>query len=286
MSKLRSKGTIALDIDGTIADATHMISEKMRDYLAELEKRGWKLVFLTGRSFSFAMMSLRQLSFPYFLAVQNGADLFHMPDNKLLSEHYLGIESLSIIEKAYEGGEEDFLIYAGHKLGDFCYFRPDQFSEEMHAYFDLLMKLSPQPWYPVTTYQDLPIASFPLIKAFGPVSKLKKIERNLRELSDMETSIIRDPIDESKSILLITDKDANKGKAACYLMEKCDLSRPLITGGDDLNDLTFLPLGDIIIAMENAPDLVKEKADIIAPAVEKNGMVEGLKQAIEFLQKN
>ncbi|MBI5274275.1 MAG: HAD hydrolase family protein, partial [Chlamydiales bacterium] len=52
------KGIIALDIDGTIANKDHLIPKDVELFLHKLAKEGWILAFLTGRTFSFTIMSI------------------------------------------------------------------------------------------------------------------------------------------------------------------------------------------------------------------------------------
>ncbi|MCB1082363.1 MAG: HAD hydrolase family protein, partial [Chlamydiia bacterium] len=68
-------------------------------------------------------------------------------------------------------------------------------------------------------------------------------------------------------------------------MEKYQLRRPLIVGGDDNNDLPLLKVGDVRIMMEGAPDMLKPYADITAPPSEQMGIIQGLKEGIKRCMK-
>ena len=70
------RGVIALDIDGTITDKDHLISDEVADFFEGLYVNGWTFLFLTGRPLSFAMRTLPKLTFSYYLGVQNGSVLF------------------------------------------------------------------------------------------------------------------------------------------------------------------------------------------------------------------
>ena len=60
-------------------------------------------------------------------------------------------------------------------------------------------------------------------------------------------------------------------------MEKFQLKRPLITGGDDNNDIPLLKAGDVRIAMDGAPDALQNIAHIIAPPADRMGIIQGMK---------
>jgi hydroxymethylpyrimidine pyrophosphatase-like HAD family hydrolase len=150
------QGWIALDIDGTVAIGLNPIPDVTAAYLNKLQVNGWNLVFITGRTFSYASKALKSLEgnhhIPYYLAVQNGADILSMPEGKIIDQRYLDRQAISQVESAYRGEEEDFLIYAGCKGGDFCFYRPKHFSPAYLEYFKTLMQLAPEPWRAVDSY--------------------------------------------------------------------------------------------------------------------------------------
>lgn len=274
------RGTIALDIDGTITDREHQIPDGVATYFENLHKEGWQFVFVTGRPFSFAMMTLPKLTFPYLLAVQNGADLIEMPERKRIDHAYLKIDVVEALAKLYEEEEGDFIVYAGFEHGDLCYYRPSRFSERMKEYLKEVEKLSASPWIALETFEIETQSSFPLIKCIGKEAVLKRFHEKLQTIPDLKTSLIRDPIDPSLHLILITHKEADKGIAAKKFVEKYGLKRPLITGGDDNNDIPLLKVGDVRIAMDGAPEALQNIAHIIAPPSDRMGIIQGLEEAI------
>ena len=80
---MEHKGWIALDIDGTITDATHHAPKEVVDFLHSLVDCGWEIVLITGRTFSFCHFVVRELDFPFYLGIQNGADILLMPKKSL-----------------------------------------------------------------------------------------------------------------------------------------------------------------------------------------------------------
>jgi hydroxymethylpyrimidine pyrophosphatase-like HAD family hydrolase len=276
------KGTIALDIDGTITNREHQIPDGVAIYFENLHKEGWQFVFVTGRPFSFAMMTLPKLTFPYLLAVQNGADLIEMPSRKRIARSYLTIDVVEALDTLYEDEEGDFIVYGGFDHGDLCYYRPDHFSPMMLDYLKEVEKLSASPWVPLKTFQIKEQSTFPLIKCIGKEKMLRKFNEKLRTIPHVKTSIIRDPIDPSLHLILITHEEADKGIAAKKFIEKYNLKRPLITGGDDNNDIPLLKVGDIRIAMDGAPELLQNLAHIIAPPADRMGIITALEEAIDL----
>lgn len=274
-------GWIALDIDGTITDASHHVPSHVASFLQELYEDGWELIFITGRTFSFAHMALRIFGFPYYLALQNGADILHMPSKKLVARYYLSSEILQEIEMSYQGISEDFIIYTGYERGDFCYYRPKKFSKAMLMHLHKIMPLSLEPWKEVDHFNFKEEEAFPLIKCLGVKSEMERLERKLQQIPSIATTLIRDPLDKDQIYLnLVTSAYATKGKALQTAMREAGGSGYVIAAGDDLNDLSMLNVADCKIVMENAPLQMHSVADILAESGQKQGIIASLKEAI------
>jgi len=271
------KGLLAFDIDGTLTHRLEWIDPKIVHYLKKLAADQWQIAFLTGRTFSFAEKIIHKFDFPYLIAVQNGADIIEMPSKKSLKQNYLSAAIIPEIEQAYEGEKEDFIIYSGIEKGDFCYFRPSRFSDKVLKYLKVLESFS-SPWHP-SDFAFEKGSSFPLIKAFGEKEAMEKLHRRLIQQPALEVSLIRDPVDPSLYLNLITDQNASKGHSLHFLKEHFQ-SPVVIAAGDDHNDLKMLQEADVAICIETAPSEVLAVADLIAKPAESLGIIEALEVAV------
>ena len=269
------KGIIALDIDGTTAKKGDPIPDKTLDYLEKLGKSGWKICFITGRPYSYALHAISPIEFDIALAVQNGADILHYPSRKSLHRYYISSKDvMEIVAPFYAGEENHFLVYSGYETGDFCYYDRDHFSPKMQHYLDQLSQVSDSEWEPLKNVQE----EVPLVKCFGDRPFLEKIAQACSEYS---TSIIHDTIDPKKSILLITAQDANKGAALDHLVDLEGVEGMKIVAGDDYNDIPMLQKADKAIVIKSAPEPVKQYAHVIGDLPENCGLVEAIKEVIE-----
>lgn len=274
------KGWITLDIDGTVTDSLYEVPKPVDAYLHSLVDRGWKIAFITGRTYSFASRPLKTLSFPYVLGLQNGADILYMPAKTKLFKTYLSSDILPAVEEACKGLKEDYLIYAGYDKGDFCYYRPDRFSSAFLAYLEVLKELATDPWIGVKTFDLEELKEFPLIKCFGTEQEMQKVSESLSKYPGIKTAVIRDPVKKDVFLNLITSQEATKGRAVWHICRQGE-KLPVIAAGDDRNDIPMLEAADVKIAMENAPQEMLSLADIIAPSASKHGLIQALKQATE-----
>jgi Cof subfamily protein (haloacid dehalogenase superfamily) len=273
------KGWIALDIDGTITDQSHHIYPPVVDCFRKLYEIGWKFIFITGRTYSFGTSALHVLDFPFFLALQNGADILQMPEKKLISRCYLPADLLDTLETLCKKESEDFIVYSGYEKGDFCYYRPHCFSQELLRHLEKIKTLSPEPWQAVESFQFASEERFPLVKCLGSYEKMRAVNQLLEPIDTIAVSLIRDPLDEEIYLNLITDPLATKGNALERIIAKVGQRNTVIAAGDDRNDISMLKRADISIVMGNAPQEMLQGADIIAKPASQMGIIEALKQA-------
>jgi len=276
-------GQIALDIDGTITDATHHAPEEVVHFLHSLEEKGWEITFITGRTFAFASRVVGKFDFPFYLAVQNGADILLMPEKKRVVRHYLDEKALAILQQAYEGEQEDFLIYAGYEQGDFCYFRPERFSVKMRAHLRKIMALSPEPWKEVESFDFKQGLAFPLAKCLGTKESMQRVCKRLQMHPELSATLIRDPLaadEDAVYLILVTGARATKGEALNSVKELTGGGGVTIAAGDDLNDVSMLEVADIKIVMASAPSEMLPMATLVAEHGQQHGIITALNKAI------
>lgn len=278
---MMEKGWIALDIDGTITLDKYSVPREVEDYLRSLQKSGWRIALATGRPYSFASMALTRFDFPYFFLPQNGSAALEMPGKKLIFKHYISPKTLPEVEKAYQGIDSDFLIYAGYEKGDFCYWRPHRMSNEDLRYVEDLRKRQKEEWVAVDQFDPKSIGSFPLIKCFGHIQRMRKIAQRLKESGLFEVATIRDPFETDSHLLLVTDKTVSKGLSLQELFKIKGRGAQVIAAGDDENDISLLQAADIKIAMSHAPESLQESADLIAPPTKEHGIISALQMVLK-----
>lgn len=270
------KGWIALDIDGTITEEMDSIPQEIVIYLEGLEKQGWKILFVTGRTYAFARLVLHLFSMPYYLVLQHGADILLMPEKKLFSRAYLTHSAIDVLETVYVGQKEDFLVYSGYEKGDFCYYRPERFSQKVLNYIEKIKTLSIEPWVEVGAF---PLGDFPLIKCIGEPKQMFAINSVLSVHPNLHITTIKDPISKEFYLSLVTDAKATKGNAIKRVLSAHKEKGRLIAAGDDLNDLSMLQIADVAIAIETGPQELLTIADIVAATPAKFGIITALQKA-------
>jgi hydroxymethylpyrimidine pyrophosphatase-like HAD family hydrolase len=276
-------GWIALDIDGTITDESHHAPPQVVHFLHLLEEKGWELIFLTGRTYSFGYRVVKEFDFPFYLAVQNGADILYMPHKELIARHYLDNAVIPVLEKAYQGENQDFIVYAGYERGDLCYYRPERFSPALIEHLHKIMALSPEPWKSVRSFDFENGVSFPLAKCLGTKEAMQRINALLQVFPGVSATMIRDPLGEGIYLNLVTAEQATKGAALQIIKQVIGDGGPVIAAGDDLNDISMLQNADVKIVMASAPPEMHSMATILAGYGQHHGIIEALTKAIKHV---
>lgn len=274
------KGCICLDIDGTITSDPFHIPLEVVHCLESLYLQGWQILFSTGRPFAFASRLFGSISFPFFLSLQNGADLIKMPEKIKLAQEYLSSEFISRLEGVYQDMEEDFLVYSGWEKGDFCTFRPHRFSLKMLEHLEVVQALSSEPWKSVEEFTFSKEETFPLIKGLGTKEQMEKLSCKLSVFSDIHSTCIYDPLSKNGSYLnLITSAKATKGEVLKKLRALFPEKAFFIAAGDDFNDVSMFKEADKVIVMKTANQELWSFADILAEPAKENGIIEALREA-------
>ena len=275
------KGTIALDIDGTLTDGPHLSSNVIA-YLKSLVDSGWRLVFITGRTFKSGYETLKGLPFTYYFAVQNGAIILEMPNKRILSKKYLDRSIFYEMDLICKDEASDFVVYSGFENNDQCYYRPQNFAPELLGYLNRRIESYREIWHPLVSYDDMSLEVFPSVKCFGLYSSAKILSGRIEKRLGLHVPMIRDPYGTDYYVVQATHPKISKGLA---LQEVIDLTKErgkVIAAGDDYNDESMLAAADIRIVMATAPIDLQEKADIIAAAASEEGIIKGLEAAIAY----
>lgn len=278
------KGTIALDIDGTLTDYAHLPPNVIA-YLKSLADNGWHLVFITGRTFQSGFLTLENLPFSYYLAVQNGAIILEMPGRKILGKKYLDRSIFSELDAICQEEPSDFVVYGGFENQDHCFYRPEKFSPELMGYLNQRIVAFKEVWHPLKSYSEMELDSFPSVKCFGRYDSAKRLCKRIEERLGLHVPMIRDPfgtayLGQEYYVVQATQQGISKGQALLDLVALTGQRGTVIAAGDDYNDIPMWQVADVKVVMATAPKELREQADIVAPAASEEGIIKGLEAAI------
>ena len=251
---------VVIDLDNTLLNNEHKISEKNKEIVQKVRSKGLEVIIATGRMYISAKPFLKDLSLENSAIVYNGAmvkdvetdkTIYHKPINKKYAKE--------IIKDVKEEGLH-INLYQDDKL----------YVDKDNKYTKRYEEISGIKAEKVDDLSEL--------KLVAP-TKLLIIEDNpelhsyYQKYLDNKYGDIITVTESKKYFIEIGSKGVNKGKTLQKLIKEKGIDRnEIIAIGDSYNDIEMLSYAGTGIAMENAPEEIKKKADLVAPHNEEDGV--------------
>ncbi|MBT2831273.1 HAD family phosphatase [Staphylococcus coagulans] len=276
---------IATDMDGTLLNAAHEVSQENIEAIQYAQSRGVTVTIATGRAFYEANDPIKPtgLKVPYICL--NGAevrdesfDIVHT--SSLNHELYQRIRNVLVRENIYyqiytnfgiytEDPERDLAIYLD--IAKYSGQQPDV--EKIRQHINHRIEIGTLKV--VNNYDNIESVTGELImKVLAHDTDLDKIARVKAELSESSNLAVSS---SSKGNLEITHIDAQKGLALCAIAEKLGIDmKDTMAIGDNLNDKSMLDRAGIAVAMDNGLPELKENATFVTASNEESGVAKAI----------
>ncbi len=259
---------ILIDLDGTLMLPDHItVSEANKRTLKAAHDNGVKIVISTGRTLSVVRRVIDQIPFIDCVMYSDGAAVYDVKENKVIYEKLI---DFSLTEKVIEylnGVEVYYNLYTDGKIvtqkGRQRFFKNSGLSEEFikdylkntTMYDDLLLGIEGKGAELIVGFFN---CEEDLNNAFGFINSFKdKLYVTSAFTNEFE----------------MTNIEATKGRTMKYLCSLEGITNENVMAiGDSHNDLPMLEEAGIAVAMGNAEQLVKEKADYITETNANDGV--------------
>ena len=269
---------IALDIDGTLLWHHSNVSKETKEAVSRAAKRKNCIVLCTGRSFSEATEAVNQLdgSVSYVIS-SNGVSLRRISDGETLRVGCIPYRKAGQAVRLLNETKIFYQIYGAGKI--LC-------DRQIWKYFDDL-HLDAHQTRVYTAYQELTedITEW-LGKNTDQIEKIMAFSRNTNLLKKLRDRIfiecgLKATVSDLFSLDII-NPDVNKSRMLEMLCNKLSVLRDnVIAFGDGENDIEMINYAGLGVAMENAPQELKNAADYIAG----NAWDDGVAKALNALVK-
>lgn len=275
------KGLIALDIDGTITAVRDHLPVDVATYLKMLACDGWMIAFITGRTLHWGLQLLQELPFPYVIAPYNGALICSMPEKIVLFRSYLQKNEIEQVELLLNQFKVAGVYYTGPEYDDRTYICPQMLSEEWKQYLIERGQALNETWTHIEHISAIPDTHFIAVRCLETKERSHKLARLIEEKLGFSSPIMMDSYNSRFAVVQVTQNGITKGSAVTHVMNVLNIKGPIIAAGDDHNDVALLQNADVKIAMETAPQELLSMADVIAPSAHKQGIIQGLQEALQ-----
>jgi 5-amino-6-(5-phospho-D-ribitylamino)uracil phosphatase len=272
---------LALDIDGTLVNSEHELTDPTREAVLRAKAAGLEVVLATGRRYSRALPLVEPLRLHVPLITASGALIKDPLDHRTL---FVAQFAPGVIEQLLANVSRagfDTILYADSYAQGFDYFcaRVDVEQPELAEY--LKFNAGSERLYPHLHTQP-PQGVFGGF-AMGSRSAMLALEAELvRQMGQhLSVHVLRSPRYQG-FMCEIAPAGVSKWSGICHLADDWGIEPDEICAvGDDVNDIPMIEGAGLGIAMGNAVDEVKAAADRVAPCNNTNGLVEVVRWLLE-----
>lgn len=235
---------IALDMDGTLLEDNHDVSEPTKEAIKQALAKGIHVVLSTGRSLATCYPYAEALNLPSYLITANGGEIY-TADQELLEQHLLPTE---IIESMWNLGKDtgvDMWMIATDGV-----YRNDSVPENLKDHSWLKFGCN-------TTDQN-------------------KLDFMIKELSHMKGLELTNSLPTN-----IEANPAGVSKAAAlhFVCGRIGITmEEVMAVGDSLNDIKMIQESGVGVAMGNAQEAIKNVADFVTDTNNDNGVAKAIKR--------
>ncbi|WP_040210341.1 Cof-type HAD-IIB family hydrolase [Clostridium polynesiense] len=270
---------ICTDMDGTLFNSNKEISERTKEAIKKAHQLGVKIVLATGRIYNFAALYADTLGIEAPVISANGAFVRSKNHKDVIYKKVIGLENNMKI----------LAIFNKYGIVPHYYTPDSAFSGELVQAAKVYMernKLVPEElrvnvniikgqdsWEKVFKEHDEEI-----LKCIGMDDDLEKVLKAKEELKKI------DGIEVSSSFINnieINGREVTKGRAVEITAALYDIDREeIICIGDNENDLSMIEYAGLGVAMGNAEEHVKQKADYVTDTNDEDGVAKVIEKFV------
>lgn len=255
---------IALDVDGTLLNDDHKLSDENKEAIAEVTRQGGQIVLCTGRSPQNSIPFMEELGLEGYVLGHNGGATVSVSDRKVLDQY--GMDGR---------GLDPYIEYC--RKHDIHF----DVSTAFEMYVDNVENLTKEANYMYEHFRIMP-ASLPAweefrepIVKFTVFTKSAVLDEAMREWGTwtQQYNMLR----SGEFFADFMHHEASKGNALKNLAARLGIAQEDVMAiGNYYNDISMLTYAGLGVAVDNAPLEVKAAADAITGTNNEHGVRDAL----------
>lgn len=283
---------IALDMDGTVLNSDHVISEQNRAAIIAAQDKGIEVMISTGRGYPDGVLLVQEAGLHLAFSCMNGAEL-RDESGKILTQAPLQLEEIRSIMDILEAEEVPFdlyvddIIYTTDIQGQIDMFiefskelddvNPENVREKVMAYVEEGFVKEVDSYDEVLQNPDSTV--FKLLALTLELDKLARAEEKLKQVANITVS------SSAVGNLEITSVYGQKGVALekYAALKGIPLEQTMVMG-DNYNDVSMMKKAGIAVAMGNAPDDIKALCDRVTGTNEESGVAQAIEKLLAEIE--
>ncbi len=267
------------DLDGTLLDSAGKVSEKTKEILNALTKKGVSFAVATARTILSVSNILDGLNITAPCILMNGVCTYDMTEKKYLHCHYISPSATAEYVKAVSGrGDISPYIYT-IKDNELCAYYENMDTEPARSFAEERRKRYGKNFVQVD-FKELDPTYAVYFVICGKKDTIEPYYYELKDIKGLYLAFYRDTYDTSIYYLEMCSDKASKAGGIRYLREHYGYER-IHCFGDNTNDIPMFNESDCSYAVANAVDELKAIADEIILSNNENGVALKIKELSE-----
>lgn len=269
---------IVFDLDGTLLTSDKILTPRVLRSIDDVRKAGLKITISTGRSFPSAKPYLELLEIEGPASTQNGALILSINPREI---HRLVIFPLKKLRTMLETAKNLDLfpiLFVPSFSVPYIFMEGNYPRESVFSfYFEKAVKNA-------VLLKDIfhALEKWHSFNELVVVGELEKVRKFIKTFGSDGLSFIMNSVYKGEAFLEVYGPGCSKRESLEFFSRFYRISLDqIIFVGDNLNDLDAIISAGLGVAMENAPDVVKESADLVIPSNENEGVASFLEKIIE-----
>ena len=278
---------IFLDLDGTVLNDCKKISQENINLIRRAcEEKGIICVFATGRPLEYVdeICSSYDGFLTNYIIASNGAIIRDNKNNEVIYKAPITNTQILNLKNIFLEENADYMIVYTDKQQ---ILREARTAEALKDSSIIVNKKDSELKHIEDTIKNNPNLSSLLCMIGGETSVLENIISRLQEIKGLETPGIGNYSHKTKTysfeskFIDVMKKGCSKKNAIYYLADKLKIKKEeIIVMGDGSNDLSMFECAGLKIAMENANEELKERADFITASNNDNGVAKAIQKFV------
>lgn len=280
---------IATDMDGTLLNSAHEISEENIKAIQYAQSKGVTVAIATGRAFYEANTPVKPTGLKVPFICLNGAEV-RDEDFNIIYTSKLNNEQIKRITNVLKQHDLYYQVYTSARI-----YTEDK-EKDLQIYIDIAEKMGHTPdvekirrsiqkridngsLKEVQSYDEIYERDGEIVLKFLAFSSdLDKIDAAKEALASYNSLAVSS---SSRGNIEITHNDAQKGIALQAICEQLNITMDEVMAiGDNLNDVSMLECAKYSFAMSNGAEEVKQVAKFIAGDNEESGVGRAIMQVM------
>lgn len=235
---------IAFDVDGTLAGADHMVSERTLRALAALDAAGIEPIVVTGRIVDAAVEILTAAGIDGYVIASNGAVAVDTRRAEPLHTAVMAAEDVEALVAFALAADVDPLVFTA----------TDMVVGEASLAYDYLVTVHPESVTRKVPVRELPRDGVTKAMLFGTTERLDSLDGAVR-------AAFPRAVRSMDNVFELGPAGADKWVALAAILRRLGIDPRQVAGlGDGENDLSWLSQVGWPVAMDNAREPVKAVA--------------------------